>query len=138
MREILFKGKTLKTHNWVYGGYYTMGGRTFIVVEFELAANWDIDDCYEKSMQRGYRLYEVDPNSVGQYTGQVDQCGEKIFEGDIVYVPAEDEYAHVDWDEPTSRFILNFDCWCCCFDHFYGYELEVAGNTFDEWWWDEQ
>lgn len=137
MREILFKGKTLNTHKWIYGGYYTMGGRKFIVAECEFEVNWDIDDAYKKSMQRGYRLYEVDPNSVGQYIGQKDSVGDPIFENDIVYVPAEDEYAEVVWDEHTSKFILNFDVYCNSFDNFYGHELEVAGNTFEGKWWEE-
>lgn len=136
MREILFKGKTLNTHKWVYGGYYTMRGRTFIVAECEFEVNWDIDSSYEKSMQRGYRLYEVDPNSVGQYIDDVDCNGTKIFEGDIVYVAAEDEYANIYWNEETGSFTIGFDDWCSDFDHFYGRELEIRGNTFDEGWYE--
>lgn len=132
MREILFRGKTLNTHKWIYGGYYTMGGRTFIVAEVEFETNWNL----ETQAYKGYRLYEVDPDSVGQYIGQVDVAGDRIFDGDIVYVPSEDEYANIFWNEETSSFILGFDCWCGDFDYFHGAELEIRGNTFDEGWYD--
>ena len=118
MREILFRGKTLSTHEWVQGGYFSMNNRTFIVTEHD----------------KDYRMYEVDPNSVGQYIGQNDVAGDRIFEGDIVYVPSEDEYADISWCEETSSFILGFDCWIGDFDYFHGHELEVSGNTFDEGW----
>ena len=131
MREILFRGKTLKTNKWVYGGYYTMQGRTFIVSETEYTPDWGIGEC---DPQHGYRMYEVHPNSVGQYIDDVDNNGTKIFEGDIVYIAAEDEYANVYWNEATGSFEIGFDCWCSDFDHFYGHELEVSGNTFDEGW----
>ena len=118
MREILFRGKTLSTHEWVQGGYFSMNNRTFIVTEHD----------------KDYRMYEVDPNSVGQYIGQVDRVGDRIFEGDIVYVAAEDEYARIYYSEDTGRFNIEFDCWVSSFDHFYGHELEVSCNTFDEGW----
>lgn len=130
MKEILFRGKTISTDKWICGGYYAMGDRTFIVSEVEFETNWGT----EAQTYKGYRLYEVHPNSVGQYIGQKDVAGDCIFEGDIIYVPSEDEYADISWDEHTSRFILNFDGWCSSFDHFHGAALEIQGNTFDEGW----
>lgn len=130
MREILFRGKTLSTNKWIYGGYYSAGPRTFIVTEVEFETNWNI----ETQTYKGYRMVEVHPNSVGQYIDDIDASGTKIFEGDIVYVSSEDEYADISWDEHTSRFILNFDGWCSSFDHFHGAALEIQGNTFDEGW----
>ena len=132
MREILFRGKAISTNQWVCGGYYAMGPRTFIVAEVEFETNWNIDT----QTYKGYRMIEVHPNSVGQYIDDVDHNGTKIFEGDIVYVAAEDEYANIYWNEETGSFQIGFDCWCSDFDHFYGHELEVSGNSVDEGWYE--
>lgn len=120
MREILFRGQTISTNEWVQGGYFNIGSRTFIVVV----------------NGKDYKPYEVHPNSVGQYIDDTDLSGTKIFEGDIVYVTAEDEYANIYWNEETGSFTIAFDDWCSDFDHFYGHELEIRGNTFDERWYE--
>ena len=43
----------------------------------------------------------------------------------------EDENAIIEWDEETARFIISFDVWVADFDNYYGKELEVIGNIYD-------
>ena len=74
MREILFRGKTHKGE-WLYGSLEIKYG--WRIIEGERQIDHRICDVNDK-------CENVDPTTIGQYTGLTDKNGKKIFEGDIV------------------------------------------------------
>lgn len=80
MMEILFRGKRLDNGEWVYGDLihyddmsYKNGSKRVFIVEKDCRL-WDILEDGD----------EVDPTTVGQFTGRLDKYGRKIFDGDLV------------------------------------------------------
>ena len=110
MREILFRGKRIETGEWVYGNPFVSDAdaRTYILYgSRRVTIDW-----------------EVDPSTVGQYTGMMDKNGNRIFEGDILSI----------WNESHDVVVFEdgaFDLENTSIPIRFANKFEVIGNITD-------
>lgn len=131
MREILFRGKRIRGGNWVEGCYLTVNEKEIYI-----------------QPKREVCPYEVDPSTVGQYTGLDDKNGKRIFEGDMIK-PFDDEVDKMVVEFHHGQFLLclygergymaedgweeegNYGCFEAEPLSSYGDDIEVIGNIHD-------
>lgn len=127
-RQIKFRGKTIgydpaTMPAWMHGCYYQelhQGEIRNLVTD-------------------GSLIFEVDPDTVGQYTGIADVDGREIYEGDIVRIYDGERCFNivVKWSKEAMAFMA---CYCdgnqsplSWFSNLLSrtHEIEVIGNIHD-------
>ena len=119
IRSIIFRGKRTDNGEWVQG-YPCRYGWTGKEKDY-------IIPDYASVLFTA----EINPETVGQYTGLTDKNGRKIFEGDIVWNSYNEDYGKVEWDNDTARFIITCSKFTVNFNSVWGEELEIVGNVYD-------
>lgn len=136
MRDIEFRGKRTDNGEWVYGNLVRGCDEKYAyIVEFG-----------NRELCRNY--VNVNPETVGQYTGLKDKNGTKIFEGDMIK-PFGDEIDKMVVEFNLGQFLLclygergymaeygweesgNYGCFEAEPLSSYGDDIEVIGNIYD-------
>lgn len=139
MREILFRGKNVENDEWMFG--------LLDDVDHDADFTAIIPRRNERSKFSGC-CWEVDPSTVGQYTGLTDKNGKRIFEGDMIK-PFDDEIDKMVVEFHHGQFLLclygergymaeygweeegNYGCFEAEPLSSYGDDIEVIGNIHD-------
>ena len=89
-REILFRGARVCDGHFVNGSLVEVNG--------ECDSNESVPHIVISYGPDTFDWFDIDPETVGQYTGIDDREGEKIFEGDIFKIGAENNIYTVRFD----------------------------------------
>ena len=143
MREILFKAKRKDNGEWVEGYYIYHIKRTICPfgdsVKPEDEQHVIMQDGFSDwNMPRDTVVYEIDPDTLCQYTGLTDKNDKKIWENDICNrkekYPEIVTYNKGDWQLDYSYVFGKEMHTDACNLGFYVCErncVEVIGNIFD-------
>lgn len=137
MREILFRAKRIDNGEWVEGYYIYHIKRTICPtgdsVKPEDEQHVIMQDGFSDwNMPRNTVVFDIDPETVCQYTGLKDKNGKRIWENDIVsgYFSHKKITGFIKYGSNAVYYIERDGLYGIHLDNSEDW-LEVVGNIFD-------
>lgn len=92
MRQIKFRGKRNDQSEWVFGDLIEENGGDAYIVQANIIQ---------------WKQFEVDPDTVSQFTGLVDRNGKEVYHKDRVN---HENYGEgvIEWDDKFATFFVDF------------------------------
>lgn len=129
MREILFRAKRLDNNEWVTGYYFQR-------------LNDPTGEKHYIATAGTNQWYEIDSNTLCQFTGLTDENGNKIWENDIVDVSDCWWSAYGPGGHDSPIVLVEWNNYHCGFDPFANYDCnywvkynakdtKIISNKFD-------
>jgi uncharacterized phage protein (TIGR01671 family) len=114
MRDILFKAKRIDSGEWIFGNLLITDDDGVCIIQNHVPHHL-------------LKQYEVDKNTICQFTGLTDKNGNEIWENDIVDGM---------FNAYKGRYIINWNEFCARFEfptiaRINTNEYKVIGNIFD-------
>ena len=137
MREILFRAKRIDNGEWVEGYYIYHIKRTICPIGDSVKPEDEQhvimqDGFSDWNMPRNTVVFDIDPETVCQYTGLTDKNGKRIWENDIVsgYFNHEKITGFIKYGSNAVYYIEREGSYGIYQDNSEDW-LEVIGNIFD-------
>lgn len=142
MREILFRAKRKDNNEWVEGYYIYHIKRTLCVAGDSIKPEDEqhvimCDGFSDWNMPRGTVYFNIDPETICQFTGMLDKKGNRIWENDIVSAWSEGKYAKGRVKQRIDGLYIIYpayqhdEFWGLCPDKNRKTNVEIIGNIFD-------